>query len=416
MLVTKYASRILTVAAALLAHGLTLVQFRLAFPVLQLPHVWQGQFTFLLSISMVLALLLPLMQERWLVWTLLITRAGLLLLLTYPIHSHLAIEATLLTTLIIEANVYTSVRGGALFSLALTVLALMMQQESLAWRILLPAPTFLESFTFGAYALFVAAVSALFISQWNRLRHSSELSRRLDESLLPLAQANMKLQEYAITAGQEAVVSERKRVAREMHDTTAYSLTNLIMMLEAAIDLAPAGSGSLLWHLERTRDQAKTGLIEVRRAVQALRMPEITDLMGLEAIQRLVEAFEKATQIQVILSVFDGVPANYGEETDLTIFRLVQEGLTNALRHGRATRVMVSFARIGQAVSIQIKDNGVGSSGIKEGYGLTGMRERIAHLGGQMQIYSEQGIGFLLSICIPLEEGLMVGEDQIVAR
>lgn len=409
------ARRFLAAALATAAHAAALVLFMLSFPALGLPESWRGQFVFLLLLSLTFAWLLPLARAGT-VFILLCLRAGLMFLLCHPMGGRLHVEGALAASLIIEANLHAGFYGGALFAPALIALSLGLKRAVPVWDTVVPAPAPLDLAAFGFFAVSVMAAGIVLRRQQDGLRRAAEANRRLDASLQPLVRANMRLQEYAAAAGREAAANERKRLAREMHDTTAYSLTNLVMMLEAAMDLAPGGPEELHRHLERARDQAKAGLLEVRRALQALRLAERAQPAGLGALRNLVETFEMAAQIQVLFTIYDGVPTTLGEEADLAIYRLVQEGLTNAMRHGRATRVQISIARVGQVVSVQIKDNGVGASGFREGYGLTGMRERIGHLGGQIQIFSEPGVGFLLSARIPCEEESAVGKDPVDPR
>ena len=110
-------------------------------------------------------------------------------------------------------------------------------------------------------------------------------------------------------------------------------------------------------------------------------------------------------QIKVELELGD-VPLYLGEEANLTLFRLVQEGLTNALRHGKASRISVLFTRDGEGVFVTIQDNGIGSGkvGQKTGFGLLGMQERVERLGGRLEVISEPGEGFTLKAWIPFGE------------
>ncbi|HBG16901.1 MAG TPA: hypothetical protein DDW93_08995, partial [Firmicutes bacterium] len=132
-----------------------------------------------------------------------------------------------------------------------------------------------------------------------------ELNRSLHNASLKLVKANLELQDYAVMAKQQAEMNERRRLTREIHDTLAYTLTNLVMMLEAALDLTPGDCGVLQKHLQLTRDQALKGLADVRRALQALRPLEMAKVTGLPAITNLVKTFTNATQIKVSLNLGD---------------------------------------------------------------------------------------------------------------
>src|SRR5690554_7349363 len=107
------------------------------------------------------------------------------------------------------------------------------------------------------------------------------------------------------------------------------------MTLEAAIDLSPGDKTKLKTFLEQARDQAKEGMGEVRNILYATQPIQLKEEKGLTAIYHLTQTFTKATRIKVELNLGDA-PLSFGEEADWAIYRLVQEGMTNALRHGKA--------------------------------------------------------------------------------
>jgi len=310
----------------------------------------------------------------------------------------------LLTALIIEAHFYTSLESGIIYSIVLISLSINCRLYPVkAWGVYMSGVSWPDLLIYGLYAGFATAFSFVFRFQLNNQVPAEELNRRLDEATSQLVHANGQLIEYAGIVEQETIQNERKRFAREIHDTLAYTLSNLAMMLEAAKDLTGGERKVLLEHLAQMHDLAKAGAVEVRRAIQALRPVQMNEESGLTAVYRLVKAFNKATQIDVKLNV-GNIPPFLSEEADLAVYRLVQEGMTNALRHGKATVIIISFTSLRGGVCILIKDNGVGSSNFKIGYGLTGMRERIERLGGQLNISNGQDGGFVLSVWIPLKE------------
>ena len=262
----------------------------------------------------------------------------------------------------------------------------------------LPAASLHDIISLLLYSFFIITLTELLRRQ-NSLP-VKELNRRLHEATFQLAETNIQLQDYAALAEQQSAISERKRLGREIHDSLGYTLTNLVMMLEAALDFSEENPEELPEHLERTRDQAKDGLAEVRRTLHQLRA-EQQQTKGLPAIHKLVNAFTKATHLEVELNMGDA-PLYIGEEADWAAYRLVQEGITNAVRHGKATQIFISFFRKEDGVGILIKDNGAGTANIEEGYGLVGMRERIERLGGSLTVSSKPGEGFRLSAWIPL--------------
>jgi signal transduction histidine kinase len=399
--------KIVILLLSITAHVVAFLQFHVHSISEIMPTNWVNTFIGLLIISLLIACWFPFCGNRRFLKYLLIARSIITLLVGQMSGDYFGAELTLLAVAIIEAGVYSSFKYGLTYGLIIIFWGLVLQTPTTLFGMVPPYYfSWHERLGFIILLLLITGVTALLRFHRENQIPATELNRRLQEATWEMAQTNMKLQEYAITAEQEAMLNERKRVAREVHDTLAYTLTNLVMMMEAAIDLADKSSPDLIKHLEVARNQAKEGLSEVRYALQALRPVEFSGFVGLSAIQRLVKAFEKAAQIKVILELGD-VPLYLGEEANLTLFRLVQEGLTNALRHGRANQISVLFTRDGDGVFVTIKDNGIGSGsfGPKTGFGLLGMQERVERLGGRLEVISEPGEGFTLRAWIPLREG-----------
>jgi signal transduction histidine kinase len=399
----KRVIRILMLVFAIAAHGIAFLQLQRQIATLALPPEFGGQIAFLLLLSLFLALILPLSRNANFIWLILIIRGGILLLVNLPFGGYLESETLLLAALIIEAHYYTSLKAGLSYSIVLVILSVYCRLQPVkAWGVYMPGVALRDLWIYALYAGFITAFSFVFCFQLNNQVSLEELSRRLDEATSQLAQANGQLIEYAGIVEQEAIQNERKRFAREIHDALAYTLSNLAMMTEAAKDLSTGDRTVFLDHLTQMHSLAKMGAVEVRRAIQALRPVQLNEESGLAAVCRLVQAFNKATQIDVQLNL-GNVPLFLGAEADLAVYRLVQEGMTNALRHGKATAIFISFSALRDGVCILIKDNGVGSHNLKPGYGLTGMRERIARLGGQLTVFNGQEGGFVLSVWIPVK-------------
>ncbi|MBC8507108.1 MAG: PAS domain-containing protein [Anaerolineales bacterium] len=220
-------------------------------------------------------------------------------------------------------------------------------------------------------------------------------------------QVRRKLLEKVITAQEE----ERKRIARELHDEVAQELTGLIMNC-AVLEQTITHSDKL--------EKSKSKLITLRslsaRALQNLRAliydlrPDALDDLGLElAIRGHIKERLRNSDIntQVKISGFDKRPSS---ETEITLFRLVQEGVTNILRHSEATEAKIHLELIRQHIRLIIEDNGKGFDPEKgmaidrqNGWGLNGMNERAELLGGTMLVESKLGDGTRLTAEIPLE-------------
>lgn len=229
----------------------------------------------------------------------------------------------------------------------------------------------------------------------------SRLIKELRTTNMYLANMNMNLQDLAAQAELATMVRERTRVAREIHDTIAYTLTNLVSLLDAHRERLQARGEMIPEEVVQARTLARDGLADVRAVLRGLRPRNDEGYNGLGNIMRLVEVFRQATGVEVRLSYGDA-PQFPGETLEAVFYRVVQEGLTNAFRHGRATKIFVSFCRIGEGIELTVRDNGEGAETATGGFGLIGIRERVEELGGTVAIVSQPGCGFTLRVWLPL--------------
>lgn len=403
--------RLLILLLAVLIHVAAILEFQFAADELSISLRWRVQVIFLVGLSLAAAAAVPFARRPGVVWSLLATEAAALVIAGMPLGPSLDLESCLLAALILTASAGTGRWPGTVFSAAVLGLVLVLQRPMDMAGSRIEAPSLPVLLSFGLSGAFLIALCHLLARLRAETRRSDRTRAMLDESTLQLAQTNMALQEHAVLAVERAAESERRRLAREVHDVLAYTLTSLIMMMEAAIDLAGPHDGRLRQHLERIRDQTKEGLLEVRRTLQAIRRFESTPETGLKAIFRLVQSFDRATHLRIRLHLGDA-PMSFGAEKDRIAYRVVQEGISNALRHGRATEIGIQFSRRGTGVAVAIVDNGSGFDVPAEGFGLMGIRERVAQVGGTVEIHGESGLGTRLSVWMPLEEGSAKGEPD----
>jgi two-component system, NarL family, sensor histidine kinase UhpB len=192
---------------------------------------------------------------------------------------------------------------------------------------------------------------------------------------------------------------ERRRVARELHDEVNQSITALMLEIGRAADHAPP---ALADDLRRTREAARDLSADVQRIVRQLR-PEALDDLGLtSAITALAEGFSARTGIPVKHALERDLPP-LGLETELVVYRVAQEGLTNAARHADASAVRLSLAAGVDRLSMRLVDNGRGLNGAAPGSGIRGMRERAMLVGAELEITSTPGGGTELRLEVPLE-------------
>ena len=207
-------------------------------------------------------------------------------------------------------------------------------------------------------------------------------------------------------AARVAVAEERARIARELHDIVAHAVSVMVLQVGAVRHQLPGEldeQGGALRDVERA---GRTALAEMRRLLAAMRREgdeaELVPQPGLDGIDSLLEEIGRAG-LPVELHV-DGDPVPLPRGIDLSAYRIVQEGLTNALKHAHATDADVTFRYLPDELEIEIRDNGLGSSTTDGlGHGLVGVRERVKIYGGEMSAGSANGGGFVLSTRLPLD-------------
>jgi signal transduction histidine kinase len=212
---------------------------------------------------------------------------------------------------------------------------------------------------------------------------------------------------------------ERRRFSRELHDGLGQSLTVAKMMAESLMQ--QSHDDATLSDLVSALDEA----LSETRTISYLLHPPLLDELGLaSATKWYLEGFAKRTGIAVSVDVSDGFP-RLPAATELALFRVLQESLTNIHRHSKCSKVHVSLAARDRNIYLVVKDNGGGippgilerfqSSGTHVGVGLAGMRERIREHGGEFSIESD-GSGTEVSVVIPLAAGARPSEEFAAAN
>jgi signal transduction histidine kinase len=224
--------------------------------------------------------------------------------------------------------------------------------------------------------------------------------RREQESAAALAAS----QREADLREQAALAEDRARIAREMHDVVAHSVSLLVVQAESAAAVLPSDPERAATQMERVADSGRQALEELRRLLGVLRtddpaadtgpQPSLAELPG------LVDSVRGAGR-DVELDVgtgLDGVP----QGLQLTAYRVVQEALTNAVRHGRAQHVSVRVHRCGGELLVDVVDDGTASAPGEPGHGLVGMRERLRLYGGRLDAGPRADGGWQVSARAPL--------------
>jgi signal transduction histidine kinase len=206
-------------------------------------------------------------------------------------------------------------------------------------------------------------------------------------------------------AARIAVAEERARIARELHDIVAHAVSVMVLQVGAVRHKLPDAVAEERDALEGVEKAGRTALAEMRRLLGAMRRDgdeaELTPQPGLDELDSLVEQVGRAG-LPVRLHV-DGEPFPLPRAIDLSAYRIVQEGLTNALKHAHATKADVTVRYEPNELQLEVRDNGLGSATSNGlGHGLVGIRERVKIYGGEMSAGTANGGGFVLSTRLPL--------------
>lgn len=226
------------------------------------------------------------------------------------------------------------------------------------------------------------------------------------ELIMTLAQQAtlaIHLTNLAEKSRQAAILEERNRMAREIHDTLAQAFTGVIVQLGAASRIVAHDLVEVQAHITQARDLAREGLAEARRSLNALR-PQILETSNLpKAFNRFVNQMSASLERQIICNVI-GQVYSLSVEIENNLLRIGQEALTNALKHASASEIKIELVYEPTRFILRVKDNGQGlhtdSLSMVKGFGLMGIKERSDRIGAQLTIQSAPGQGTEIIILI----------------
>jgi len=211
-----------------------------------------------------------------------------------------------------------------------------------------------------------------------------------------LIQTNLRLNQYLNTLEQLATNRERNRLAAELHDTLAHTLSGLSINLEAIKTVVQPTQVEAQKMLDHSLNTTRLGLDETRRVIKALRAGPLEDLGLKLALQNLVQAASARCSIPVSLNCPDQLPV-LPMDVEQSIYRITQEGLENIVRHSNATQAGVNVEVAAEKLELTIHDDGIGFDPgrvpSEEKFGLRGLQERAASIGGKLVVESQPGSG-----------------------
>ncbi|MGQ0603452.1 MAG: GAF domain-containing sensor histidine kinase [Anaerolineales bacterium] len=237
--------------------------------------------------------------------------------------------------------------------------------------------------------------------------------RRYSPDEIELAQAlaqqvtlAMQLARLARETQRTAILDERNRMAREIHDTLAQGFTGIVVQLEAADDVLGETNDAASAHLTRARTLARESLVEARRSVYALRPQALEHKPLPVALRDSVAALTAGAALSVEWQLPEHWPP-LPADLEADLLRLGQEAVTNALKHAHATHLRLALRSVPDRVELEVSDNGRGFDPDsvrprpEDGFGLIGMRERATRHGGTLTVTSQPNAGTTVNCSIP---------------
>ena len=221
---------------------------------------------------------------------------------------------------------------------------------------------------------------------------------------MELREANSQLRElsHSLTLVRE---QERTRISRELHDDLGQQLTGLKLSLSWLGSRIKEGRETAAQNVDDMRHQLDAAIASVRRIAAELRPPVLDDLDFSEALAWQTREFTRHSALEVSLNLLDGALVK-DNEVATALFRIVQEALTNVVRHAQATQLQIGLTQRDGQLVLTIHDNGIGFDGLvrKGGVGLVGMRERCSAIGGTFGIESSPGTGTTISVSVAIAQ------------
>ncbi|MFI6291523.1 sensor histidine kinase [Nonomuraea sp. NPDC050790] len=270
-----------------------------------------------------------------------------------------------------------------------------------------PWPRLLATLAGGAFAAFLGWLIRAMEKEVARRHAANRALESANERLARLGEENAELQGRLLEAARaKGVAGERGRMAREIHDTLAQGLSGIVTQLEAAEEAA-GDQEALRRRLSTARALARESLTEVRRSLNDLRPGPLAGSRLPEALADLVSGWSAAHEVPATLTV-TGPARLLHPEVEVTLFRAVQEALTNVARHAGAAKAGVTLSYMEDVVVVDVRDDGAGftpggprGESDVAGFGLTAMRQRVLRLAGGLEVESAPGQGTAVSVTVP---------------
>lgn len=240
--------------------------------------------------------------------------------------------------------------------------------------------------------LFIIFMSVYLVGQ---IQENKYISRKLTM----ISIVNQKLQRYAVATEKIGENNERKRLAREIHDTVGHALAGVAAGIDACIVMIDTNPEATKKQLKVISKVVRQGMVDVRKSLNRLR-PGALEKQGFkEAIEKMINEFASIGEVDISLD-YRLENLDLENTTEDILFRTIQESMTNSVRHGGASKINIALYLKDGNLCLTIKDNGIGCENITYGFGLKQMKERIAVINGTVKFKGTDGFAVLVKIPI----------------
>ncbi len=363
---------------------------------------WDIQFTWIIILSSVLTVVVYFHPRQGTKITVFILRFILIFVVYLPTGIRMGAGQTFITAFILDLAFLSSYPLNLGLGMGTILTVSLFSELSRSLSIGIPPQTLPEIIS-NIFSLLLLLLFASFFEQIHqKLGEKEKRIANLLATINKLTDANTGFQHYVKVVEVKSSEDERNRIIRELHDSLGYTMTSIIMLSESGIKMSQQEGKSEIEELfSHISNSSKTGLTDIRIALRIMKPKKPDKLSNSKKLKELIAAFERATNVRIILE-YNFISDNISPESFHLIFRLIQEGMINSFRHGEATIVKIRLFQGESKCIVSISDNGKGFGELSVGLGLKGIEERISRIDGEFSIYNTSE-GVTLRAVVPVQ-------------
>jgi signal transduction histidine kinase len=246
-----------------------------------------------------------------------------------------------------------------------------------------------------SFVVFASATGGLIRYAYRMKNQTMKLYKELENSY-------QKLREHADTVEQLTMQEERNRISREIHDTVGHTVTALIFQLEAAQKFLSIDQKKSISMMKTSEELARSIYRDIRFSIEENDRSNWAETDLDTKFRQLIQKFSRFTELEVSYETKGNLPSFMSRKYTFGLYRILQETLTNAKRHGDAKSVWVRLCFSAEQLQLDIWDDGIGCDHLQKGFGLKNLQNRVKELNGTCSFFTEKGKGFKTRVVIPV--------------